>query len=248
MDWMELALIGGAGIFAGFVNTVAGGGSLLILPMLIFLGLPPAAANATNRVAVLVQSFAGAAAFEKNKLIDYKLAIPLGISSSIGAVLGASLSLEINEALFNKIIAVVIVVVVIMMLVKSKTYTPEQALNSRNKWVGIIFFFFIGIYGGFLQAGIGFIMMAALNRYYMIDLVRTNALKVVIVLIYTVFALVVFIWSDLIYWKIGLILAAGNALGAWWAGIYSIRKGEKGIKIVVALMAVAMAVKLWIDS
>lgn len=242
-----MALVAAAGVFSGFVNTVAGGGSLLTLPLLIFMGLPPAAANATNRVAVVVQSLTSTAAFEKQKLINYKLAIPLGISGTLGALLGAMVSLELDEKTFNRIIAAVIVTVVVLMLIKTKTFSAEEAQKQRSNWVGLVIFFFIGIYGGFLQAGVGFVMMAALNRYYKIDLVRTNAIKVTVVLIYTVAALAVFIFAGLIHWKIGLVLAAGNVLGAWWASFWSVKRGEKGIKIVVALMAVAMAVKLWVD-
>jgi uncharacterized membrane protein YfcA len=247
MDWMELLLVAVAGIFSGFVNTVAGGGSLITLPLLIFLGLPPAAANATNRVAVIVQSFAGTAAFHKQKLINYRLSIPLGISATAGSAIGAWYSTSLDEETFTRIIAVVIVLVVISMFFKTKTYTAEQAGEARSNWAGLVIFFFIGLYGGFLQAGVGFLIMAALNRYYRIDLVRTNAIKVLVVFIYTIIAVAIFIWTDLIAWKIGLLLAGGNAAGAWWASYWSVKKGEKGIRIVVAVMAVAMAVKLWFD-
>jgi uncharacterized membrane protein YfcA len=247
MDWMELLLVVVAGIFSGFVNTVAGGGSLITLPLLIFLGLPPAAANATNRVAVIVQSFAGTAAFHHQKLINYKLSIPLGISATVGSAIGAWYSTSLDEDTFTRIIAVVIVLVVISMFFKSKIYTAEQAEQTRSNWIGIVIFFFIGLYGGFLQAGVGFLIMAAVNRYYKIDLVRTNAIKVLVVFIYTIIAVVIFIWTDLIAWKVGLLLAAGNAAGAWWASFWSVKRGEKGIRIVVAVMAIAMAVKLWFD-
>lgn len=248
MDWMDMGLAVLAGVFAGFVNTVAGGGSLITLPLLIFLGLPPAAANATNRVAIFVQNISSVTAFQKQKLLNWKLAIPLGISALFGAILGASFSITLDEDTFNRVIAIVIVIVVVMMLFKSKTYTPEQATSKKSNVIGVIIFFFVGIYGGFIQAGVGFLMMAALNRYYKIDLVRTNAIKVAVALIYTSATLVVFIWADLIYWGIGLALAAGNAAGAWWASHWSVKKGEKGIRIVVAVMALAMAVKLWLDT
>ncbi|MGK7389000.1 MAG: sulfite exporter TauE/SafE family protein [Candidatus Cyclobacteriaceae bacterium M2_1C_046] len=248
MEWMNLGLAVGAGVFAGFVNTVAGGGSLLTLPLLIFLGLPPAAANATNRVAIFVQNIASVSAFQRQQLVNWKLSIPLGISALVGATLGARFSITLDEDTFNRVIAIIIVLVVVMMLFKSKTYSPEQAIAKKSNVVGIIIFFFVGIYGGFIQAGVGFLMMAALNRYYKIDLVRTNAIKVTVALIYTAAALAVFIWADLIDWKFGLALAAGNAAGAWWASYWSVQKGEKGIRIVVAVMALAMAVKLWIDT
>lgn len=248
MEWTDLGIAAAAGVFAGFVNTVAGGGSLLILPLLIFLGLPPAAANATNRVAIFIQNIAGVSGFQHQGLINWKLALPLGIAALIGAVIGARFSITLDEDTFNRVIAIIIVLVVVMMLFKSKTYSADQAGKQKPTVIGIIIFFFVGIYGGFIQAGVGFIIMAALNRYFKIDLVRTNAIKVTVALIYTLAALVIFIWADLIDWKIGLALAAGNAAGAWWASHWSVKKGEKGIRIVVAVMALAMAVKLWLDT
>ena len=245
MDLTELILVLLAGVFSGFVNTVAGGGSLVTLPLLIFLGLPPAAANATNRVAVIIQSFSGTAAFHRQKLINYKLAIPLGISATAGSAIGAWYSTALDEETFARVIAVVIVLVVISMFFKTKTFTPNQAEEKRNNLIGLAIFFAVGLYGGFIQAGVGFLIMAALNRYYRIDLVRTNAIKVLVVFIYTIIAVAIFIWSDLISWKVGLLLAAGNAGGAWWASYWSVKRGEKGIRIVVAIMAIAMAVKLW---
>lgn len=245
MEWTEMLLVAVAGVFVGFVNTVAGGGSLLILPLLIFTGLTPAAANATNRIAVLVQSFTGMMGFQQKQLINYKLALPLGISALFGAIIGAMFSLEIDEQTFKRVIAIVIVVVVFMMLFKSKSYSAEEAQKQKSNAVGLIIFFLLGIYGGFLQAGIGFGLMAALNRYYKIDLVRTNAIKVTVVLIFNLAAFSIFLYAGLIHWKVGLILAAGNAVGAWWASQWSIKRGEKGIRVVVGIMAVVMAIKLW---
>lgn len=243
----DILILVGVGLFAGFVNTMAGGGSLLTLPLLIFLGLPPATANGTNRIAIIVSASSATLGFRSKNISSFPLSIYLGIAAFFGALIGSRIAVEIDGLLFNKILAIIMIVVVVLMVFKPN-YKADllQARTTGNMLIwSMVAFFFIGIYGGFINAGIGFIIMLFLNYVNKLDLVRVNATKVTLVLIYTTAALATFILSGHIDLKYGIALAVGNAAGAFFASRYAVKKGEGVIKTVMMIMVVAMSVKLW---
>jgi uncharacterized membrane protein YfcA len=235
------------GFVVGFINTVAGGGSLISLPVLIFLGLPPGVANGTNRVAVAIQNIMGTAGFKSKGVSTYPFNIYLGISALFGAILGAYIAVDIKGETFNRILAVIMIIVVLIILFKPKMKLEElqERVTGRHLWIGIVAFFFFGIYGGFINAGLGFIIILFLHYVNHMSLVRANATKVAVVLIYTLAALVVFVLNDKIIWEVGLILAIGNGSGAWMASRVSVDKGDGFIKTFLVVMVVIMAVRLW---
>jgi uncharacterized membrane protein YfcA len=243
----DLIILVGAGLFAGFVNTMAGGGSLLTLPLLIFLGLPTATANGTNRIAILVSTSSATLGFQSKNINSFPFSIYLGITAFLGALIGARIAVEIDGFLFNKILAIIMIAVVLLMVFKPnyKSQLPQPRTSGKTLIWSMVAFFFIGIYGGFINAGIGFIIMLFLNYVNKLDLVRVNATKVALVLIYTIGALGTFILSGHINLKYGVALAIGNAAGAFFASRYAVRKGEGIIKKVMMVMVIAMSVKLW---
>ena len=121
----------------------------------------------------------------------------------------------------------------------------EERVTGKHLWIGIVAFFFFGIYGGFINAGLGFIIILFLHYVNRMNLVRVNATKVAVVFIYTLAALAVFILNDKVIWKVGLILAIGNGSGAWLASRISVNKGDGFIKTFLVVMVVIMAIKLW---
>jgi uncharacterized membrane protein YfcA len=243
----DILILIGAGLFAGFVNTMAGGGSLLTLPLLIFLGLPPATANGTNRIAIIVSASSATLGFRSKNISSFPLSIYLGIAAFFGALIGSRIAVEIDGLLFNKILAIIMIVVVVLMVFKPNYKVDLLQARTAGKTLiwSMVAFFFIGIYGGFINAGIGFIIMLFLNYVNKLDLVRVNATKVTLVLIYTTAALATFILSGHIDLKYGIALAVGNAAGAFFASRYAVKKGEGVIKTVMMIMVVAMSVKLW---
>jgi uncharacterized membrane protein YfcA len=243
----DILILVGAGLFAGFVNTMAGGGSLLTLPLLIFLGLPPATANGTNRIAIMVSASSATLGFRSKNINTFPLSIYLGIAAFFGALIGSRIAVEIDGLLFNKILAIIMIVVVVLMFFKPNYKADLLQARTTGKTLiwSMVAFFFIGIYGGFINAGIGFIIMLFLNYVNKLDLVRVNATKVTLVLIYTTAALATFILSGHIDLKYGIALAVGNAAGAFFASRYAVKKGEGVIKTVMMVMVVAMSVKLW---
>ena len=236
-----------AGFVAGFMNTMAGGGSLLTLPLLIFLGLPAAVANGTNRVAIFMSTLSATAGFKSKGVSNFPFNIYLGFSGLIGALIGARIAIDIKGELFNKILAIIMILVVLLIVFKPKISYSElmERLTGKHLFVSMIAFFFIGIYGGFINAGIGFVIMLFLHYYNRLDLVKVNATKVVIVLIYTSGALNTFAMGDKVNWTYGIFLATGNFIGGWTSSRWSVKKGENTINIFLLIIVVLMSIKLW---
>ena len=246
MEIWHIPVIFTAGILAGFINTLAGGGSLLTLPILIFLGLPTAVANGTNRIAIVAQCAFAVAGFKKKGVSSFKLSLLLSTPAIIGAIIGAYFAVDISDVLFRRVLAVIMLLVLGLIL-----WNPRQdssgnsnSLGRRQLITAMTVFFFIGIYGGFIQVGVGFIIIAALTTITKFNLVVTNSHKVFIAGIYTIFALIVFAFNGKVCWKIGLCLAAGMGLGGWIGSHWAVAKGERWIRVVFAICVVAMVIKL----
>tara|TARA_B100000575_G_scaffold100757_1_gene80351 strand:- start:9055 stop:9834 length:780 start_codon:yes stop_codon:yes gene_type:complete len=236
-----------SGLISGVINTLAGGGSFLTLPILIFSGLPPNVANGTNRLGLIMQSIFGVAGYHSKGISSYPLSIYLGFCSLVGALIGAQIAIEINPYLFNKILSVVMVTMVFIMLVRKKSFNdnlPERT-SGKHLILSLVIFFFIGVYGGFINAGIGFIIMFFLNQVNRLNLVKTNATKVLLVLVYSSGALSIFAFNNAVDWKLGFILALGSSIGAWWASRWSVENGEGIVKLILFVAASILAVKLW---
>jgi len=245
----DILILIGAGVFAGSVNTIAGGGSLLTLPLLIFMGLPTAVANGTNRIAIAVSTLSANIGYASKNVVTYPFSVYLGISALFGSILGAKIAIEIEGEIFNRILAIIMIIVVLIMVFKPKMTDrlSQERTTGKHLAISLVVFFFIGIYGGFINAGIGFIIMLFLNIFNRMNLVRVNATKVGVAFIYTIGALATFALSGNINWLYGLILAIGTSIGAWTASRFSVDKGEGFIKQVMILMVLFMAIKLWFN-
>jgi uncharacterized membrane protein YfcA len=236
------------GTLAGFLNTVAGGGSLISLPVLIFMGVPASVANATMRVGILVQNIFAVGGFHsKGVKLPFPYVIYLSLASLVGGYVGAQLAIGTPDSAFNKIIAVVMVLVVISIVFdkKKKTVTGNEAISPVKQVLGTIGFFLLGIYGGFIQAGIGFLVIALLTQLHHYELAKTNYIKVFAAIIYTAVAVISFALADKILWREGLMLAVGHALGAWFGSRWSVGAGDVWIKRILVTAVVILAVRLW---
>ncbi len=244
MDSINLVLLFFLGIVAGGINSVAGGGSLFTLPMLMFMGLPPSVANATNRLAIFTQGATSALGFRSKGIHVFKKAIPISISAILGALAGSYITTTLSDEAFKKIIVIIMILVAFSLLLPStrKAVTHEEISRPL---ITYMMFFFIGVYGGFIQAGVGFIIIAVLHRFNGLSIHVTNALKVIIVFIYTFFVLIYFIWADLINWPMGITLAVGNGIGGWLAARWSVRVNQKWIRWFIVSMVIVMAINLW---
>ncbi len=247
MEWyMVLALIG-TGLAAGFINTTAGGGSMLTLPLLMFLGLPANVANGTNRVAILLQNVIGVRTFHQKKVLDFTTDYRLAIPAIAGAVAGALFAVEINAELLKNIIAGLMVLMLLIVVLKPEVWIKEHAgaVNPKPTFWQYVIFFFIGLYGGFIQMGVGFFLLAGLVLGGGYNLVKANAVKVFIVLVYTFFALGIFMFHGQVNWTAGLILAAGNMAGAWLGVHFAVRGGAKYVRYVLIFALIIVILNLF---
>lgn len=250
IQWWHYLLLVIVGFAAGVINTLAGGGSLLVLPILIFLGLPSNVANATNRIGIAVQALVGTMGYRSKGVSNYPFNLYLGISALFGSLIGAQIAVDIRGDVFNRILSIIMLIVVALIVFKPKAKRMEfpERLRGRHLVFALIGFFFIGIYGGFINAGVGFVIMLFLTQVNRLSLLKTNATKVALVFIYTLGALALFAYRGTVDWGLGAVLALGSSAGAWWSSRFSVDKGEGVIKTAMAIMVTAMSIKLWFFS
>ena len=252
IDILILILLAAAAFAAGYVNTVAGAGSLLILPALIFSGLPANAANATNRVAILFQNIAAFGALRKGGVKLGKTTAIMTAIATIGSVGGAWVATRLTADQTQAAIAVAMVVMLALSLVPSRKTAQDDASSGEPSvsWGLCAGFLLIGFYGGLLQAGVGIVILLFLSLGFGTRLVVGNAIKLVVVLGFTLAALAIFISASrgaLIDPTRATIIAVASSLGAWVGAKSTLKRGEKFIRTVVVVTVIASVIKLGID-
>ena len=243
MSFLEYFLIFICGLIAGTVNIIAAGGSFLTLPLLIFLGLPPTVANATNRIGIIMQNFSGIISFNHSKYFSKKKGFFLVVPSILGGIAGAFLAVDINEELMKKVISICMLIVLVFMFIKPQKWILEEERKS-NPILEFIVFFLIGIYGGFIQAGVGVFLLTALVLSSSLNLDKANAYKVLIAFSYNIIALAIFSFNDLVNWKLGFILGSGACIGGFIGSKLSMKGGSKFIRLILSIIISIMAIKL----
>ena len=245
LDWLRILAVIGVGMVAGFINTLAGSGSLLTLPLLMFMGLPANVANGTNRIALLLQNVVGVSAFRKQKMLDFREGFKIGIPAVVGALVGARIAVQLDDALMERFIGGLLVGMFFLIILK-----PDRWLKGREGhppvkmgWQ-LLIFFLIGLYGGFIQAGVGFFLLAGLVLGAGFELVRANALKLFIVLLYTPFALAVYILNGDVSYLLGFILAIGNMTGAFFGARVAVRWGAAAVRIFLLIALLFSSLEL----
>ncbi len=249
MEWYTYIIVIAVGVVAGIINTLAAGGSMITLPVLMALGLPPNMANGTNRIAIFLQNVVGVSSFHKKKVMDFPSGFKVGIPAALGAVAGAFIAVNLNDEVMKLAIAGVMILVFFLILLK-----PNRWINSHEThppipyWVQVIVFFLVGIYGGFIQAGVGFFLLTSLVLGSGYDLVKSNALKLFVILLYTPIALLIFfLHKDVNLWM-GLLLAVGNMTGAWLGTKIAVKWGASFIRWVVLGAILVASAKLILDA
>lgn len=233
------------GTIAGFLNVLAGGGSLLTLPVLIFMGLPSSIANGTNRVAILFQSVFAITGFRNKGVFPVKLAMVCTVPALLGSYIGASMAVDINDEFFKKILGVIMISVMIFTIIDPMRRWKIDLSKTTllRSFILVLTFFAIGLYGGFVQAGVGFLIISGLLAHGL-DLVRINAVKVIVIFMFTILALGVFVVNGQVNYPMGISLAIGNSLGGFFATHFAVEKGHDWIKKVVTATVFVFAVKL----
>ena len=241
--WEAMLLLGG-GLAAGVINTMAGGGSALTVPLLVLAGVPGNQANGSNRVGVLTASAAAVASFRASGVDELERAKKILGPAVVGSLIGSFGISQIADETFETIFGYLLIPIIVLTIFK-----PEPALGVEP-WsdpVTMIVFFIIGLYGGAFQAGVGLVMLAALTRAGF-DLVAANSVKMLINLVVTVFALPVFILQGNVVWLPALVLAAGFMAGGWFGAKLAVKGGEKVVRIFMigaALYLAGRLIELW---
>ena len=238
-----------AGALAGGINTLAGSGSLITLPMLIFLGLPANATNATNRIGVVLGALVGTRTFHKGGQLSIRPGnlVWLLAPAVVGSIVGAYVATRLDADEMKRVIGVVMVVMLVLILAKPKrwlTAPPAVEPNHRNV-LTVVVFFLIGVYGGFIQAGVGIFLLAALVLGAGYSLVQANALKVLLVLAFTLTAAATFIRLEprLMHWRLGLLLAVGQCVGAWVAAVFASKHPQANVwirRLLILIVSVSI--------
>ena len=242
---LELTLLLFTGVATGFLNVMAGGGSMLSVPVMIFLGVPGVVANGTNRIAILPQNIAAVIAFYRKGFSNFKLSLSLAACTIPGTIVGAYLATRIPNDQFNTLLAVVmILVLVVMSLPQPPKRKVAEEISGKRMLVGHLLMVLIGFWGGFIHIGVGFLLMPVLNQVLRLDLVTTNSHKVFIVLCYTAVALFIFASQLEMVWKYGIALAIGTSTGGWLAANFQVKRGVDTIKWTLNVLVIAFIIKL----
>ena len=242
LELWELAILVAAGIAGGAVNVMAGGGSILTVPVMIFLGVPGPLANGTNRVAIFAQNITAITTFRRQGFSHFRLSLSLAACALPGAALGAWFGASLSGETFNQLLALVMIVVLVLMQTSNRTINTDG--KPRRLLLGHLLMAGAGFWGGFIQIGVGFIIMPILNRVMGLDLVTVNVHKVFIVAVYTMAALAVFALTSDVLWLVGAVLAIGNSIGGYLGAKLTISRGEKLIRRVLTVAIIAMVIRL----
>ena len=245
-DPLSFTILAFVGALAGFLNVMAGGGSALTIPLMIFLGYDATVANGSNRIAIQVEAMSAVAAFKKKNHSDFPLSLKLSLMTLPGGILGAFYAVKIDDALFTKVLGVVMVLIIVTLMFPKSDIIKHAQNHKWKNWLRWPVMFAIGFYGGFIQAGVGFVIMAALLHLYGMNLIQTNMHKVFIVMVFTVPAVILFTITGNVNWFAAIALSLGMMVGTWVAVKISLEKGEKLVRIVLGFSLLIIAGKLFL--
>jgi len=237
---VEASAVVVGGFVAGVVNTLAGGGSLLTVPLLVLIGVPGTFANGTNRVAVLVQSIVGAWRFRAEGVSGFRHVLPVLVPMLLGSAIGAYGVAHLDDASFERLFGVVMLLLLVPALFPPPLSAAKVGAARSGPVVAAITFFAIGLYGGAFQAGVGLFLVLALARRGH-DLILANSVKMVAVAAFTAIATGIFVYEGQVYWWPAIFLSAGTAAGAAVGARIAVRGGERIIRPVLAVAVVALA-------
>lgn len=239
-----LAILGG--FVAGFINMLAGSGSIITLSIMTeLLGLPGNIANATNRVGVLAQTYIGTYTFHRHGKLKIAQGLPFLWPLFLGAFGGIYLATVVSNEQFLIVFKVLMVVMLLVVLVKPQRWIRQQtATEPPNYWIVIPFFFLLGIYAGFIQMGMGVFFLAAMVLGAKFEIMESNALKIFAVAVLTTIALAVFVWKGMVDWRIGGLVAIGQGAGGWAGGYFGSKYASANIWAYRILVFVVIGVLL----
>jgi uncharacterized protein len=243
MSIAQFFLVAVVGIVSGFVGAVAGGGGLISIPLLIFLGVPPQITLATNKFGGLGMSAGAIVKFFKEKKIVWKYAIILSIVGILASFIGSRILLSTKGTSLNLLIGLLMLLAVPIMLMKKSFGSRMRQTSNRSKWIGYTLYFAISIVASFF-GGIGSLLIATVVLFVGLPMIEANATDLVGYTIMSISAVIIYAVNGIIDYKIGIILMIGMMLGGYFGAHIAIKKGNTWVKVVFAVVVVASAVKI----
>ncbi len=244
MTAVEAAVLLAGGVLAGIINSMAGGGSLLSVPLLSLAGVGGTVANGTNRIAVLVQNITGAYGYARRDVGDRRRTVQVLIPAVAGGLVGSLVASQIPDDVFERIFGLLMLPLLYLSIRKPTIDTDREPWPL---WVSSVVFLAVGFYAGAVQAGVGLIILLVLSRAGF-DLVTANAMKTVVILCVTLLAVPVFILNDQVRWIPALVLSVGMGAGGYLGANIAVDGGERVIRpvlIVVVLVLASRMLGLW---
>lgn len=238
-DLLHYILLIIGGVICGFINIMAGGGSFIVLPMLIGLGLPPTIANGTNRISLMMINSTGALAFGRKGMLPVKLCVLLALPTILGSLCGATIAAHSSDKILYYVIMTVLVGMLIYIYFKPPLKADEMPDLKYPEKVDILtylLFFVIGIYGGFIQAGSALLWFAVLSWRLKLDLISADAIKLVLSFVMNSFSLIVFIMHKQVFYMDGVILGLGGIIGAILGTKIALKFSSKLVRIIMLII------------
>jgi len=254
LDFAHAAIVFGAAFVAGMINSVAGGGTLLTFPVLIFVGLSSVTANATNTAAIWPGSLGGMWGYRRELQTVHRRMLALVIPSLIGGVAGALLLRWTPPTIFDKLVPFLILFATLLFMaqepVQRKLKTADVARHKTTGWLlgAMVFQLFVGLYGGYFGAGIGILMLAALSILGLTDIHQMNGLKNFFSMSINGVAALYFIWAKMVIWSDVIIMSVGAVIGGYLCAGLVRRMGSTTVRRIVIGIGFAMAVSLFVKK
>ena len=248
LSYQSLAILAAAGVLATVVNVMAGGGGMIVLPALMALGLPADVANGTYRLGVVTQSIAGTAAMNREGKLETRSIVPILIPTVLGAIVGALLATWVPREVLKPIMLVTMIVMAALIAFRKRTLIPGQgpALTPQEAPRSYAGLFLAGVYGGFIQAGVGFLLLGVLIGTLRHDLITGNALKLVITLAFGTVSLGIFVWAGLVSWTPAIVLAVASIIGARLGVRLMLKVPIAGLRWFVFACVIATCIAAWL--
>lgn len=217
LELYQILIAIGGGLIAGIINTLAGNGSAITLTILTeVLGLPGNMANGTNRVGIVSQSFISSYVFQKNGKLKLSRSWPHIVYIFIGAIIGVYVAVNVSNEQFKAVFSYLLVIMLVVVLVNPKRWLRETDINFRlHPLLAPLVMIPLGFYGGFIQMGMGVLFLIIFVLIARYNIMEANGVKVFVVALYTFVVLCIFSYKGLVDWKIGLMVASGQATGGY---------------------------------
>lgn len=241
--FLEIILTFFIGILASFIGAIVGGGGLISIPFLMFLGLPPQIAIATNKFGAVGLSIGSITKFKKEKII-WEYVIPFSILAVIGGVIGANLLLEINENYLSKIVGIILLVLLPFVFMKKDFGIKNINSTKKQKILGSVVYFLLMIFGGFFGGGAGTLIIGTLIYFFGFKIIEANATDMVPWFIVSVISLIVFIINGIVSYYVGITLFFGMLVGGYYGAHTAIKKGDKWVKSLFIVLVIISSIKI----